>query len=240
MIRGLSKHGVVLLATLGILTDESLSISQPALARPDRCSVQQIENNIESLRADPSLVEALATCGSDALPILLRYLDQSFTEDSADGEYQRLLIITTLGQMGFRASSSARDLAKLMGYEWITSEDLDKAIFYTLWQINGDPTRTLFEILSDTGEDRLARGSALSNLQRFARDKSNLIPGGINPTSLERKLNGAILAIAENSDDDTDFRIQAFESLETNKLRPDVLKEIQNSIASALLKVIQD
>ncbi|KAM3112980.1 hypothetical protein [Phormidesmis sp. 146-33] len=81
---------------------------------------------------------------------------------------------------------------------------------------------------------------ALSNLQRFARDKSNLIPGGINPTSLERKLNGAILAIAENSDDDTDFRIQAFESLETNKLRPDVLKEIKNSIASALLKVIQD
>ena len=223
-----------------MLTGEALSVSQPVLAQTDQCSAWQIENNIEKLLTDPALVDTLAACGSDALPFLLRHFKESFTQNSAESEYQRLLILTALGQMGPRASSSTRDLANSMGYRFITSEDMDRAIFYTLWQINGDPTRPLAEILLDAKENELARSSALSELQDFARDNLNLIPGGINPNSLEKTINGALVMIAENPTENLEFRIQAFYALEKKKFIPDVLKEIQNSLDSTLLRVIQD
>ena len=255
MIRGLLKHGVGLLIALGMLAGEALSISQPSLAQTAQCSAQQIENNIENLLTDPALVDTLAACGSDALPILLLYLDRSFIKEFEksnhnsltkaeqrkvdSSEYQQLLIISTLGQMGSRASSSTRDLGKLIG-RWSMAKDLDKVIFYTLWQIDGDPTRALAQIAIDTREELSTRRSALFNLQYFARDNTNLIPGGVNSQRLEKTTNDALVTIALNPNDDVDFRLNAFENLKEARVASNTLARIQDAITDTLLKVIQD
>ena len=265
MIHGLSKHGVALLATLGILAGEALFISQPALAQTKQCSAQQIKNNIENLLTDPALVDTLAACGSDALPTLLRYLDRSEsfgTRDEEEIDYQRLLIVTAIGRMGSRASSSARDLAKLMssrgslyGLNAIPAmpsfnallstkklqvQYFDKAIVYSLWQINGAPTRTLAQIGVDTKESLLLRQTAILNLQYFARDYANLIPGGINSIALKQTTNKALLMIALNPKDDLNFRLSAFENLKREGVTVGTLAKMEDAITKTLLDVIQN
>ena len=273
MIRGLLKHGVGLLIALGMLAGEALSISQPSLAQTAQCSAQQIENNIENLLTNPTLVDTLAACGSDSLPVLLRYLDQSNRADRADRfytaedkkeleklDYQRLLIVTAIGQMGSRASSATRDLAKRVrpvvdrskltvirlrdsssGLVFLPRiQDFDKVLVYTLWQIDGDPARDLAEIAVDAKESLSARQSALYNLQGFARDYVNLIPGGINPAALEQTTNGTLVKIALDSNSDLNFRLSAFKDLKKGSGATETLAAIQNTITETLLEVIQN
>ena len=255
MIPGLSKHGVALLAALAILAGEALSISQLSLAQTAQCSAQQIENNIENLLTDPALVDTLAACGSDALPILLLYLDRSFIKEFEksnydsltkaeqrkvdSSEYQQLLIISTLGQMGSRASSSTRDLGKLIGRRSM-AEELDKVIVYALWQINGDPTRALAQIAVDTREDLSARSSALHTLEGFARDYANLIPGGVNSQRLEKTTNDALVTIALNPNDDVDFRLNAFGNLKGARVAPNTVARIQDALVTIALNPNDD
>ncbi len=144
MIRDRSRYRVGLIAAFGLLACEFLSISAPALAQTTQCSVQQIENNIKNLPTNPTLVDTLVACGSDAVPILLRYLEAApgdrSTELLTEIADRRLLVIMVLGQMGSRASSSTNVLLSLMGNSSST-QDLDKVILYTLWQINDEANR---------------------------------------------------------------------------------------------------
>jgi hypothetical protein len=178
MIRDRSRYEIALLTTLAILVGEFLSFSEPSWAQTKQCSAQQIENNIKNLPANPALVDTLAACGSDAVPILTRYLETSPRDRSIElfGEIadRRLLIIVTLGKMGTRAASSTKDLLNLMGNS-ASSRDLDKVILYTLWQINDVPTRNtiignLLAVVKNRVETPEKRLNAAAKIDYIYRD----------------------------------------------------------------------
>ncbi|WP_310425937.1 hypothetical protein [Chamaesiphon sp. VAR_48_metabat_135_sub] len=210
MIRDRSKYRVGLIAAFGLLACEFLSISAPSLAqtRTTQCSIQQIENNIKNLPTNPTLVDTLAACGSDAVPILLRYLEAAprdrSTELLTEIADRRLLVIMTLGQMGSRASSSTNVLLSLMGNSSST-QDLDKVILYTLWQINDESTRnsiisSLLKVVQNPAEMPEKRVSIASKIDYLYRDilKTKILLG--HSQIITPALNQIILKTSNNSE----------------------------------------
>jgi hypothetical protein len=214
MIRDRSRYRVGLIAAFGLLACEFLSIAAPSLAQTKQCSVQQIENNIKNLPTNPTLVDTLAACGSDAVPILLRYLEADprdrSTELLTEIADRRLLVIMALGQMGSRAASSTNILLSLMGNSSST-QDLDKVILYTLWQINDESTRNsiisnLLKVVQNPVEIPEKRVDVVSKIDYLYRDllKTKIFLGHVQ--IITPALNQIILKTSNNSE----TRKQAF------------------------------
>jgi hypothetical protein len=254
------KYRVTILSVLAIVVSEALFISQPCMATIEQCSAKKIENNVENLSANPALIDTLVACGSDIVPVLLRrYIvlssSESYFPNPQSGhsteqlkaiaekvDYERLLVLTTLGQMGSSASLASRDLAKSLDAQDIqpfSPTDLNKVILYTLWQINGDPIRTLSQIVLDPKEDLSSRYNALNYLKDFPRNNSNFMPEIINSKSLEITTNESLTLIAINPGEDLNFRLDAFIGLR-DKITAEQSIEIQNGITKTLLKIIRN
>jgi hypothetical protein len=164
-----SKHkvsnlGIAVILLLYSLLNWSFFLNTTAIAQQSRCVASDISNKINQLPKNPSLVDTIAICGSSAVPILTRHLNSLFSRKPdrfEENEYLGLLIITTLGEMRTEASSSTRDLARLLSDKsLVKSEDLDKAILYALGQINDSPYRALAVLASDSSENMDLRISA--------------------------------------------------------------------------------
>jgi hypothetical protein len=177
MIQDRARYGLLVIV-LGIVVGGISSLLEPSLAQTKQCSAQQIENNIKDLATNPTLVDTLVTCGSDAVPILTHYLETSPRDRSIElfGEIpdRRLLVIVTLGKMGTRAASSTKVLLNLMGNS-ASSIDLDKVILYTLWQINDVPTRNsivnnLLAVVKNIVETPEKRLNAAAKIDYIYRD----------------------------------------------------------------------